>query len=72
MKPVFFILLICALPLFGKVKLEEIPRLDTTTALKILGACHRESLVQKVNVAIVIVGMDGRILASSKSEKMDP
>ena len=72
MKPVFFILLICALPLFGKVKLEEIPRLDTTTALKILAACHSESLAQKVNVAIVIVGIDGRILASSKSEKMDP
>ena len=72
MKPIFFILLICGLTLHGKVKLEEIPRLDTTTALKILGACHRESLVQKVNVAIVVVGMDGRILASSKSEKMDP
>ena len=58
MKPVFFILLICALPLFGKVKLEEIPRLDTTTALKILAACHSESLAQKVNVAIVIVGIE--------------
>jgi uncharacterized protein GlcG (DUF336 family) len=25
-----------------------------------------------VNVAIIVVGIDGRILASSKSEKMDP
>ena len=57
---------------FGEIKLEEIPRLDTTTALKILNACHEEALTQKVNVAIVIVGIDGRILASSKSEKMDP
>ena len=65
MRSVFLTLLFCGLTLHGKVKLEEIPRLDTTTALKILGACHRESLVQKVNVAIVIVGMDGRILASS-------
>ena len=57
---------------FGEVKLEEIPRLNTTTAIKILNACHGEALIQKVNVAIVIVGIDGRILASSKSEKMDP
>ena len=72
MKPILLMLFILALTLHGKVKLEEIPRLDTTTALKILGACHQESLIKKVNVAIVIVGIDGRILASSKSEKMDP
>ena len=57
---------------FGEIKLEEIPRLNTTTALKILNDCHKEALIQEVNVAIVIVGIDGRILASSKSEKMDP
>ena len=57
---------------FGEIKLDKIPRLNTTTALKILNACHEETLIQKVNVAIVIVGTDGRILVSSKSEKMDP
>ena len=57
---------------YGKMKLEEIPRLDTTTALRILTTCHQESLNQKVDVAIIVVGIDGRILASSKSEKMDP
>ena len=72
MKSIFSTLLICGLTLQGEVKLEEIPRLDTATALKILVACHHESLIKKVNVAIVIVGIDGRILASSKSEKMDP
>ena len=72
MKSIFSILLICGLTLQGEVKLEEIPRLDTATALKILVASHHESLIKKVNVAIVIVGIDGRILASSKSEKMDP
>ena len=56
----------------AKVKLEEIPRLNTSTALKILASCHQESINQKVDVAIMIVGIDGRILASSKSEKMDP
>ena len=57
---------------YGKVKLEEIPRLNTATALKILASCHQESINQKVEVAIIVVGIDGRILASSKSEKMDP
>ena len=57
---------------FGELKLEEKPRLNTTTALKILNACHGEALIQKVNVAIVVVGIDGRVLASSKSEKTDP
>ena len=57
---------------FGEVKLEEIPRLDNTTALKILNACHEEAVIRKANVAIVVVGIDGRILASSRSEKMDP
>ncbi|MDA8823028.1 heme-binding protein [Opitutales bacterium] len=61
-----------ALLCYSKVNLEEIPRLDTATALKILTACHQESLNQKVDVAIMVVGIDGRILASSKSEKMDP
>ena len=61
-----------ALLCYSKVKLEEIPRLDTATALKILTACHQESLNQKVDVAIIVVGIDGRILTSSKSEKMDP
>jgi len=57
---------------YSKVKLEEIPRLNTATALKILASCHQESINQKVEVAIIVVGIDGRILASSKSEKMDP
>jgi hypothetical protein len=38
-----------------KVKLEEIPRLNTSTALKILTTCHQESLNQKVNVATIVV-----------------
>ena len=72
MRFIFFTFLCFALISYGEIKLEEIPRLNTTTALKILSACHQESVNQKVEVAIVIVGMDGRILASSKSEKMDP
>ena len=62
----------CALLSYGQLKLEKFPRLDTKTALKILVACHKESLRQEVNVGIVIVGSDGRILAGCKSEKMDP
>ncbi|NQZ57143.1 MAG: heme-binding protein, partial [Lentisphaeraceae bacterium] len=42
------------------------------SALKFLVAAQAESLKQKVNVAIFILGQDGRILASSKSEKMGP
>ena len=57
---------------YGEVKLEQIPRLNTSTALQILNDCHRESLNQGAEVAIVVVGIDGRILASCKSEKMDP
>ena len=72
MKIIFFHFFMFYAHLFRKIKLEEIPRLNTTTALKILIACHQESMDQKVEVAIVIVGIDGRILASSKSEKMDP
>jgi glc operon protein GlcG len=72
MKIIFPTFLCLTLISFGEIKLEEIPRLDTATALKILTACHQESVNQKVEVAIVIVGIDGRILASSKSEKMDP
>lgn len=72
MRIAFSVLLFCHLISYGEIKLEEIPRLDTSTALKILAACHQESLSQKVDVAIMIVGIDGRILASSKSEKMDP
>ena len=64
--------LCCAFICYGELKLEEVPRLNTATAIKILAACHQESLDQKVNVGIVVVGVDGRILASSKSEKMDP
>ncbi|MGB0356571.1 MAG: GlcG/HbpS family heme-binding protein [Opitutales bacterium] len=72
MRFIFSTFLCFALISYGEIKLEEIPRLNTTTALKILSACHQESVDQKVEVAIVIVGIDGRILASSKSEKMDP
>ena len=54
------------------MKLEEIPRLNTNTALKIPTICHQESIGQKVDVGIGIVGIDGSILASSKSEKMNP
>ena len=68
MRFIFFTFLCFALISYGEIKLEEIPRLNTTTALKILSACHQESVNQKVEVAIVIVGMDGRILASSKSD----
>ena len=64
--------LCCALITYGELKLKEIPRLDTATAIKILSACHQESLEQKVEVGIVVGGVDGRILARSKSEKMDP
>ncbi|MEO0416769.1 MAG: heme-binding protein, partial [Verrucomicrobiota bacterium] len=56
----------------AQLKLESVPRLDTTTALKILVAAQAESTDRNENVAIVIVGQDGRILASSKSEKMGP
>ena len=51
-------LLFCNLISNGEINLEEIPRLDTSTALKILGACHQESLSKKVNVAIIVVGID--------------
>ena len=54
------------------VKLESVPRLDTKTAIKILSAANEEALKQKVDVAIIILGLDGRILASSRSEKMGP
>lgn len=57
---------------FADLKLESVPRLDTATALKILVAAQTESLKQKVDVAIIILGQDGRILASSRSEKMGP
>ena len=72
MRIILSILLFCNLITYGEVKLEEIPRLDNTTALKILNACHEEAVIRKANVAIVVVGFDGRILASSRSEKMDP
>ena len=72
MKTILLLNLCLAMFCHSKIKLEEVPRLDTATALKILTNCHQESLTQKVNVAIVVVGIDGRILASSKSEKMDP
>lgn len=72
MKINFLSLLFCTLISHAELKLEEIPRLNTVTALRILNASHRESINQEVNIAIVIVGIDGRVLASSKSEKMDP
>ena len=72
MKIFILFYLFCTSLIYAEIKLEEIPRLNTTTALKILSACHQESINQEVNVAIVIVGIDGRILASAKSEKMDP
>ena len=68
----FLFVLFLPLISYSQIKLEEIPRLDTKTALKILVACHEESLGRSVDVAIVVLGIDGRILASSKSEKMDP
>ena len=55
-----------------KAKLKGIPRLNTATALKILPTCHQESLNQKVDVDIMVMGIDGSILERSKSEKMDP
>ena len=72
MKSILSTLLIFNVALLAELKLEKIPRLDTTTAIKMLDACHHESLLKKVKVAIVIVGLDGRILASSKNEDMDP
>ena len=72
MKKFLFLNMFWAVLCYSKVKLEEIPRLNTATALKILASCHQESINQKVEVAIMVVGIDGRILASSKSEKMDP
>ena len=60
MRIAFSALLFCHLISYGEIKLEEIPRLDTSTALKILAACHQESLSQKVEVAIMIVGIDVR------------
>ena len=65
----FLFVLFLPLISYSQIKLEEIPRLDTKTALKILVACHEESLGRSVDVAIVVLGIDGRILASSKSEK---
>ncbi len=67
-----FVSLFLSIQSYSEIKLEEIPRLNTSTAIQILTTCHQESIRQKVHVAIVIVGIDGRILASSKSEKMDP
>ena len=67
MKIFILFYLFCTSLIYAEIKLEEIPRLNTTTALKILSACHQESINQEVNVAIVIVGIDGRILASAKS-----
>ena len=67
MKIISLLYISCTLFLYSEVKLEEIPRLNTSTALKILTICHQESIDQKVDVGIVIVGIDGRILASSKS-----
>ena len=73
MKIIFLSLFVCFTFISnGQINLEKIPRLDTATALKILNASHQESINQKVNIAIVVVGLDGRVLASSKSEKMDP
>ena len=72
MKLIFTINFFCTALCLGELKLEQVPRLNTSTALKILNACHKESLQQNVDVGIVVVGIDGRILASSKSEKMDP
>ena len=72
MKIISLLYISCTLFLYSEVKLEEIPRLNTSTALKTLAICHQESIDQKVDVGIVIVGIDGRILASSQSEKMDP
>jgi uncharacterized protein GlcG (DUF336 family) len=72
MKIISLLYIFCTLSLYSEVKLEEIPRLNTSTALKILVICHQESIDQKVDAGIVILGIDGRILASSKSEKMDP
>ena len=56
----------------AELQLEAVPRLDTATAIRILAASQKESLEQKVDVSIIIVGLDGRILASSRSEKMGP
>ena len=72
MKLFIFFAVSCALIGSAALKLESIPRLDTASALKILIASQQESLNQKVDVAIIVVGLDGRILASSKSEKMWP
>ena len=71
MKLIFTINFFCTVLCLGELKLEQVPRLNTSTALKILNACHDESLQQNVDVGIVVVGIDGRILASLKSEKMD-
>ena len=72
MKSLILLCLFCVLSLQAELKLDSIPRLDTATAIQILAAAQKESLKQKVDVAIIIVGQDGRILASSKSEKMGP
>ena len=58
MKSILSTLLIFNVALLAELKLEN-SRLDTTTAIKILDACHHESLLKKVKVAIVIVGLDG-------------
>mgnify|MGYP004191689031 CR=1 FL=1 len=71
MKIISLLYISCTLFLYSEVKLEEIPRLNKSTALKILAIWYQELIDQKVDVGIVIVGIDGRILASSKSKKMD-
>lgn len=72
MKILLFCLLACAQIGYAELKLESVPRLDTATALKILIAAQKEAAVQKAHVAIIVLGQDGRILASARSEKMGP
>ena len=59
----------CALLSYGQLKLEKFPRLDTKTALKILVACHEESLRQEVNVGIVIVVVTVEFWPDAKAKK---
>ena len=72
MKKFLSLIILCSFGARAELQLESVPQLNTATAIKILAAAQKESLEQKVDVSIIIVGLDGRILASSRSEKMGP
>ena len=55
----FLFVLFLPLISYSQIKLEEIPRLDTKTALKKF-SLHVRGFGRSVDVAIVVLGIDGR------------